>query len=101
MICHIAFDQPTLTRRKRADLVRKRDVFTQYGPQASAVLEVLLTKYQDEGVTGGLGNVKLLEISPFSQMGTLFQPFGTKAGFERAVHDMQTALYQDFHQDIA
>jgi hypothetical protein len=34
-------------------------------------------------------------------MGTLFQPFGTKAGFERAVHDMQTALYQDFHQDIA
>jgi type I restriction enzyme R subunit len=66
LICHIAFDQQTLTRRKRADPVRKRDVFTQYGPQASAVLEVLLTKYQDEGVAGGLGNVKLLEISPFS-----------------------------------
>ena len=104
LICHIAFDQPPLTRRERADNVRKRDVFTQYGPQARAVLEALLTKYQDEGVVGGLDNVKLLEIPPFNQMGTpfqLIQPFGIKAGFEHAVHDMQTALYQDSHQDVA
>ncbi|MEY3447368.1 MAG: hypothetical protein RIR45_2123 [Pseudomonadota bacterium] len=98
LICHIAFDQPPLTRRERADNVRKRDVFTKYGPQARTVLEALLAKYQDEGVVGGLDNVKLLEIPPFNQMGTpfqLIQPFGTKAGFERAVHDMQAALYQD------
>ena len=96
LICHIAFDQPPLTRRERADQVRKRDVFTKYGPQARAVLEALLAKYQDDGVVGGLDNVKLLEIPPFNQMGTPFQliaPFGTKAGFEKAVHDMQTALY--------
>jgi type I restriction enzyme R subunit len=96
LICHIAFDQPPLTRRERADQVRKRDVFTKYGPQARAVLEALLAKYQDEGVVGGLDNVKILEIPPFNQMGMPFQlikQFGTKAGFEHAVHEMQTALY--------
>jgi type I restriction enzyme R subunit len=95
-ICHIAFDHPPLTRRERADQVRKRYVFTQYGPQARAVLEALLTKYQDEGVVGGLDNVKILEIPPFNQMGMPFQlikQFGTKAGFEQAVHELQTALY--------
>ena len=96
LICHIAFDQPPLTRRERAEQVRKRDIFTKFGPQARAVLEALLAKYQDEGVVGGLDNVKLLEIAPFNQMGTpfqLIQPFRTKAGFEQAVHDLQTALY--------
>jgi type I restriction enzyme R subunit len=60
LICHIAFDQPPLTRRERADQVRKRDIFTKYGPlRPAAVLEALLVKYQDEGVVGGLDNVKL------------------------------------------
>ena len=45
LICYVAFDQPALTRRERADKVRKRDVFTKYGPQARAVLEALLQKY--------------------------------------------------------
>lgn len=97
LICHIAFDQPPLTRRDRAEQVRKRDIFTRFGPQARAVLEALLAKYQDDGVVGGLDNVKLLEIPPFNQMGTpfqLIQPFGTKAGFEKAVHELQTALYE-------
>ena len=97
LICHIAFDQPPRTRRERADQVRKRDVFTKYGPQARAVLEALLNKYQEEGLIGGLDNVKILEIPPFNQMGMPFQlikEFGTKAGFEQAVHEMQAALYQ-------
>ena len=98
LICHIAFDQPPLTRRERANNVKKRDVFTKYGPQARAVLEALLTKYQDEGIVGGLDNVKLLEIPPFNTMGTPFQLLkqfgGTKAGFETAVHELQDALYQ-------
>ena len=98
LICHIAFDQPPLTRRERASQARKGDVFTQYGPQARAVLEALLTKYQDEGLVAGLDNVRLLEIPPFSNLGTPFQlikPFGNKAGFERAVHELQAALYQE------
>ena len=82
LICHIAFDQPPLTRRERADNVRKRDVFTQYGPQARAVLEALLAKYQDEGIVTGLDDTRMLEIPPFNSMGTpiqLIKPFGTRS----------------------
>ncbi|MBC8121706.1 MAG: DEAD/DEAH box helicase family protein [Gemmatimonadaceae bacterium] len=98
LICHIAFDQPPLTRRDRANNVRKRDVFTKYGTQARAVLEALLTKYQDEGIVSGLDNVKILEIPPFNAMGTpvqLIRQFGSRASFENAVHALQAALYQD------
>lgn len=98
LICHIAFDQPPLTRRERANNVKKRDVFTKYGTQARAVLEALLAKYQDEGVVGGLDNVQILEIPPFNAMGTPFQlikQFGGKASFENAVHELQNALYQE------
>ena len=63
LICHVAFDQPALTRRERADNVRKRDVFTKYGPQARAVLEALLQKYQDQGVID-LGDPRILQIPP-------------------------------------
>jgi type I restriction enzyme R subunit len=98
LICHIAFDQPPLTRRERANNVKKRDVFNKYGPQARAVLEALLAKYQDEGIVGGLDNVQILEISPFNTMGTPFQlikEFGSRASFENAVHELQAALYQE------
>jgi len=98
LICHIAFDQPPLTRRERANNVRKRDVFTKYGPQARSILEALLAKYQDEGIVSGLDNAKILEIPPFNAMGTPFQlikQFGSRASFENAVHELQSALYQE------
>ena len=96
LICHVAFDRPPLTRRERADNVRKRDVFTKYGPQARAVLEALLQKYQDQGVIN-LDDPRVLQIPPFDAMGTPYQlvkQFGTRADFERAVHELQSALYQ-------
>src|SRR5215210_7760580 len=68
LICHLAYDQPPLTRRDRALNVRKRDVFTKYGPQARAVLEALLTKYEDEGVIN-LDDPKILNIKPLDSMG--------------------------------
>ncbi|MGP1678444.1 MAG: EcoAI/FtnUII family type I restriction enzme subunit R [Burkholderiales bacterium] len=95
LICHVAFDQPPLTRRERADNARKRDVFTRYGAQARAVLEALLQKYQDEGVTG-LDDPRILKIAPFDAMGTpveLLKEFGGRNGFEKAVHELQSALY--------
>lgn len=97
LICHVAFDRPPLTRRERADNVRKRDVFTKYGPQARAVLEALLQKYQDQGILN-LDDARILQISPFDAMGTpleLVKQFGTRADFERAVHELQSALYQE------
>ena len=95
LICHVAFDQPPLTRRERVENARKRDVFTKYGKQARAVLEALLQKYQDEGVTN-LDDPHILKISPFDAMGTpieLLKTFGGRNGFEKAVHDLQSALY--------
>ena len=75
--------------------MRKRDVFTKYGPQGRAVLEALLAKYQDEGVTD-LDNPRILQITPFDTMGTpveLIRRFGNRRDFELAVREMQSALY--------
>jgi len=96
LICHVAYDQRPLTRRERVDRVRKRDVFTKYGPQARAVLEALLQKYQDEGVTN-LDDPRILQITPFDAMGTptqLIRQFGSRRDFDRAVHELQSALYE-------
>jgi type I restriction enzyme R subunit len=96
LICYVAFDQPALTRRERADNVRKRDVFTKYGPQARAVLEALLQKYQDQGIID-LGDPRVLQIPPLNAMGTplqLIKEFGTRAAFDAAVQELQSALYQ-------
>jgi type I restriction enzyme R subunit len=97
LICHVAFDRPPLTRRERVANVRKRDIFSKYGPQARSVLDALLTKYSDEGVLD-LEDTKVLQIPPFALMGTplqLIRQFGSRAGFEAAVHQMQTELYQE------
>jgi len=97
LICHVAFDKKPLTRRERAENVRKRDVFTKYGPQARAVLDALLAKYADEGVLN-LDDANVLKIAPFSTMGSVVQlitAFGGRQGFEQAVHELQSALYQD------
>jgi type I restriction enzyme R subunit len=97
LICHVAFDQPPLTRRERVDNVRKRDVFTRYGEQARGVLEALLQKYQDQGIAD-LDDPQILKISPFDTMGTpveLLRSFGGRAGFENAVHELQSALYHE------
>ncbi len=97
LICHVAFDKKPLTRRERADNVKKRDVFTKYGPQARAVLDALLEKYRDEGVLN-LDDTNVLRIAPFSGMGSVVQlikAFGGKEGFEKAVHELQDAIYQE------
>ena len=97
LICHIAFDRSALTRHERAAGVRKRDVFTKYGPQARTVLETLLQKYEDEGIID-LSNPRILQIPPLDSMGTplqLIKEFGSKANFESAVLELQTALYQE------
>ena len=97
LICHIAFDAKPLTRRERAENVKKRDVFARYGEQARAVLDALLTKYADQGVLN-LDDARVLSIPPLNHLGTpvqLVNAFGGKSEFERAVHDMQAALYDD------
>ncbi|MYA07541.1 MAG: DEAD/DEAH box helicase [Holophagales bacterium] len=97
LVCHIAFDAKPLTRRERVENVRKRDVFTKYGGQARAVLGALLDKYADEGVIN-LDDANVLRIPPLDSLGTpveLVRAFGGKPGFERAVRDLQSALYKE------
>lgn len=96
LICHIAFDQPPLTRRERANNVKKRNYFTQYGEQARAVMEALLDKYADEGITS-IENNSVLKLDPFSRMGTPVEiingVFGGKANYEQAVQALESELF--------
>src|SRR6056297_295242 len=97
LICHIAFDAKPLTRRERAENVKKRDVFNKYGERARTVLAALLEKYADDGVLT-LDDTNILQINPFSHMGTpleLMRSFGKKKDYLQAVHDLQHALYQE------
>ena len=97
LICHVAFDAKPLTRRERADNVRKRNAFARYGDQARAVLDALLAKYADEGVLN-LDDATVLRIPPFTELGTpvqLIKAFGGKDAFVAAVHDLQSALYRE------
>ena len=97
LICHIAFDARPLTRRERAENVRKQDVFAKYGDQARAVLDALLTKYADDGVLN-LDDTNVLYIPPFTELGTpvqLINTFGGTDEFVEAVHDLQAALYKE------
>lgn len=97
LILHVAYDQRPLTRKERAEKVRKRNYFAKYGDKARAVLQKLLDKYQDEGVID-LNDPKVLSIAPFTQIGTPMQivrEFGSKDRFEAAVHEIQTTLYRD------
>jgi type I restriction enzyme R subunit len=96
LILHVAFDQPVLTRKQRADGARKSDVFEKYGPKARSILEALLVKYQDDGETD-LTNARILTLPPVSEMGTpleIVEWFGSKSSFESALTELQQALYE-------
>lgn len=97
LICHVAFDAKPLTRRERAENVKKRDVFTRYGDKARAILDALLAKYADEGVLN-LDDTNVLRIPPLDRLGTpieLVRAFGGKPGFEQAIHHLQSEIYKD------
>lgn len=96
LIAHIAFDAPPLTRRERAERVKKRNYFARYGDKARAVLEALLDKYADEGIAT-IEDAKVLRLTPFDRIGTPTEiirgTFGGKSGYEAAVRDLEDHLY--------
>ncbi len=99
LVCHVAFDQPPLTRKERAENVKKRNYFTKYGEQARAVLSALLEKYADGGFEelDDLKELNTLTVDPFSQMGTLVEivnAFGGKEKYLEALRELETILYQ-------
>jgi type I restriction enzyme R subunit len=95
LICHVAYDQPALTRRERADNVRKRNYFTKYGEQARKVLDALLEKYADEGVVC-IEDMKVLRVQPLDQFGTpveIVKQFGGRKQYEEAIAGLEAELY--------
>jgi type I restriction enzyme R subunit len=95
LICHVAFDQPPLTRRERADQVKKRNYFAKYGEQARKVLETLLEKYADTGIEN-IEDIKILTLDPFKNMGTaseLMSAFGGKPAYLAALYELEENLY--------
>lgn len=95
LVCHVAYDQPPLTRRQRADSVRATGYWAKYSSKAQATLQALLDKYADEGFEPA-HDAKVLRVEPFFQIGTpieIVSEFGGKAGFDLAVDELEQHLY--------
>jgi type I restriction enzyme R subunit len=96
LILHIVFDQPPLTRKERAEKVRKQNYFTKYGEQAAQILDALLSKYADAGLSN-LENVDILKVEPIKKYGTQVYIVNTIFGgiekFRNAVRELENAIY--------
>jgi type I restriction enzyme R subunit len=95
LICHIAYGQPPLTRRERAEQVKKRNYFGKYGEQARAVIDALLDKYADEGIEN-IESMDVLKVQPLNRFGTpleIIEYFGSKKKYLQAVSELEQQLY--------
>lgn len=96
MICHVAFDQPPLTRKERANNVKKRNYFTKYSEQAQQVLDKLLDKYADAGVLE-VENLQTIKVQPFSDIGSVTEivkkGFGGRKEYDQAITELEQAIY--------
>jgi type I restriction enzyme, R subunit len=102
LICHIAFDQPALTRKERADIVRNqfktKSYFTKYSEAAQQVLNTLLDKYADEGVSE-IENVHVLKVKPLDELGSPMEIakniFGGKKQYHQAIVELEEQIYKN------
>ena len=96
IILHIVFDKPALTRKERANNVKKRNYFTKYGEKAREILDLILTKYCDAGLED-LESVDILKLDPIKQYGTqiyiINKIFGGIENYQNAIREMKNCLY--------
>ena len=95
LVCHVAFDQPALTRKERANNVRKRNYFGKYSEKAQQVLNSLLEKYEDEGIVS-IEKGAVLEVKPLNKLGSpveLVKAFGKKKDFDQAMKELENEIY--------
>jgi type I restriction enzyme R subunit len=96
LICHVVFGQPPLSRKERAAKVRKANYFTKYGEQARKVLDALLSKYSDGGITD-IESMEVLRVDPFTTFGTPLEIvntiFGGSANYLEAIRRLERCLY--------
>ena len=96
-ICHVAFDKKPLTRKERANNVKKRDFFSKYSGVAREVLEALLDKYMNTGIYE-IEKTEILKLDPFLKLGKpakIAGYFGGKQGYLKAVQELEQAIYMD------
>ncbi|MDB2687153.1 hypothetical protein N9Y42_08055 [Mariniblastus sp.] len=96
LICHVAYGQKPMTRKERANNVKKRDVFTKYGEQARAVLSLLLDKYANQGLAV-IEKMDVLKVDPLDELGTpieIVKFFGGKEQYLAAIRELEANLYQ-------
>lgn len=96
LICHVAYEQKPLTRKERAEQVKKRDYFTKYGDLARKVISALLDKYADDGGLD-LENPAIITLDPIKRLGTaqeIIRAFGNRADYEAAIHELTGHLYE-------
>ena len=94
-VCHIAFNRKPLTRKERAENVKKQDFFSRYSGPAKEVLELLLEKYKNKGITEVV-NLEVLRLNPLMKLGKpskIVSYFGGKEGYVNAITDLQNAIY--------
>ncbi|KRG33282.1 DEAD/DEAH box helicase [Psychrobacter sp. P11G3] len=96
LICHVVYDQPPLTRRERANEVKKRNYFTKYSETAQKVLNALLDKYADAGVEE-IESLNVLKVKPLDQLGSpmeiVREGFGSKQDYQQAISDLENEIY--------
>jgi len=95
LILHLAFDQKPLTRQERANNVKKRNYFGKYSDIAKEVLEALLEKYMNEGITE-LENIEILKLDPFTQIGSptkIIKAFGGRAKYMKTIRELENEIY--------
>ena len=95
LICHIAWDAPALTRKERAENVRKRNYWTKYGDKARAVLDALLDKYAQTGIEE-IEDMKVLTVDPIKEIGTpaeIVKLFGGKPQYLQAIRELENEIY--------
>ena len=96
LICHVVYDQPPLTRRERANEVKKRNYFTKYSDTAQKVLNALLDKYADAGVEE-IESLNVLKVKPLDQLGSpmeiVREGFGSKQDYQQAISDLENEIY--------
>lgn len=95
LICHIAYGKPPLTRAERVNNVRKRDYFTEYEGRAREVVDALLEKYADQGVTA-IDDIGDLGVAPFINIGTpveIVDAFGGREQYLTMIRKIQQEIY--------
>ena len=96
LVCHIAYDQPPLTRKDRANNVRKRNYFAKYGALAQQVIHKLLDKYEEQGLTQ-IEKGSVLKVKPLNELGSpvqLVRAFGNKTAFDEAMQELENEIYK-------